>query len=595
MQAAVGAQQLRERQQVGREQLRELAPLLHDGDDRVLVAQLREHLRVGGVAGLAAPPGRQRQPLEEHLAELLGRAEHERPAGQLLGLLLERLDLLRDARGDLPHARRVDRDPGALHRAQHGDERQLDVLHQRAQLALVDARGQRAVQQQRPGGAAGEHGVAVAVGAGHREALLGEQVVEVVLAAARIDQVGGQLGVEGGRDAGLAERAAELLEGVRDDRRVAAREHGRRVALGDQQRTLALGDAEQARAVAGHADRPAGLEQGAQRLAVAALGSDRVLLALDRGARHGRLELVDAPQQGAELEAAEQLAHRRAVGRVGERTGEVDVERQVALDGRQQLRALRLLAVLDQHLPALVAGHRIDVRVDALERAEAHEQVGRRLVADAGDARDVVRGVALEADEVGYETRRDAVARLHAVGRVDVHVGHAARREQHADVLGHQLEGVAVVGDHAGRDPLLVRAQAERADHVVGLVALVLDVAVAERLDQRAQVRLLLLEQRRRRLARRLVAGKALEPVHGPRVPRDDHALGVVVGEQPHEHVREAEQRVRREPVGRRELLGQRVVGPVGERVAVDEEQPGRACRAVAEIESEGFAGTRAS
>ena len=206
-----------------------------------------------------------------------------------------------------------------------------------------------------------------------------------------------------------------------------------------------------------------------------------------------------------------------------------------------------------------------------------------------GHARDVVGGVALEPDEVGHEPRRDAVAGLDALGRVDVHVGHAARREQHADVLGDELEGVAVVRDHAGGDPLLVRAQAERADHVVGLVALELDVAVPERLDQRAQVRLLLLEQRRRRLARGLVAREALQTVHGPRVPGHDHALRVVVGEQAHEHVGEAEQRVRREAVGRRELLGQRVVGPVGERVAVDQEQPRGARGAVVEIELGGL------
>ena len=64
------------------------------------------------------------------------------------------------------------------------------------ELALVDARRERRVQQQRTGGAPREHRVAVAVAAGDGEALLGEQVVEVVLAAARIDQVRRQLGVE---------------------------------------------------------------------------------------------------------------------------------------------------------------------------------------------------------------------------------------------------------------------------------------------------------------------------------------------------------------------------------------------------------------
>ena len=286
-----------------------------------------------------------------------------------------------------------------------------------------------------PGRPAREHRVAVAVAARDGEALLGQQVVEVVLAAARVDQVRGQLGVEGGHDAGLGQRAAELLEAVRDERARRGRELGRGGALLDQQRLPAAREAEQPGAVAGQADRAA-VARAARASAAASPRSapSGVLLALDDRARDGGLELVDAAQQRAELEAAEQLAHGRAVGRVGQRLREVDVEREVALDRRQQLRALRLLAVLDQRLAPLLARHGIDVGVDALERAEAHEQLGGRLVADARDARDVVGGVALEADEVGHEPRRDAVAGLDALGRVDVHVGHAARREQHADV-----------------------------------------------------------------------------------------------------------------------------------------------------------------
>ena len=495
----------------------------------------------------------------------LGEPSTNGSAGQLVGLLLERLDLLRHARRDLSHARRVDCDARALHRAQDGHQRQLDVLQQRAELTLGDACCQRLVQQQAARGTPGEHRVALAVAARDRQALLGQQVVEVVLAAARVDQVRGQLGVEGGHDTGLGQRAAEGLEAVGDERAGTGRERRRGVALGDQQRLAAARDAEQSVAVAGQTDRAAVGQQRGERRGVAALGAERVLLALDHGTRDGCLELIDATQQRAELEAAEQLPHGRPVGRIGQRLREVDVELQVALDRGQLLGALRLLAVLDQRLAPLLAGHGIHVRVDALQRAEAHEQLRGRLVADAGNAGDVVGGVALEPDEVGHEPRRNAVARLDALGRVDVHVRHAARREQHGDVVGHELEGVAIVRDHAGGDPLLVRAQAQRADHVVGLVALELHVAVPERLDQRAQVGLLLLEQRRRRLARGLVAREALQTVHGPRVPGHDHALRVVVGEQAHEHVGEAEQCIRREALGRRELLGQRVVGPVGE------------------------------
>ena len=63
-----------------------------------------------------------------------------------------------------------------------------------------------------------------------------------------------------------------------------------------------------------------------------------------------------------------------------------------------------------------------------LEVAEALQQVGGGLVADARDAGDVVARVALEADEVGDQLRRDAVAVDHALAVVDLRVGDAAAR-----------------------------------------------------------------------------------------------------------------------------------------------------------------------
>ena len=73
--------------------------------------------------------------------------------------------------------------------------------------------------------------------------------------------------------------------------------------------------------------------------------------------------------------------------------------------------------------------------------------------------------------------------------------------------------------------------------------------------------------------------------MHGSRVPGDGDAFRPVVDEQLEEHVDEPEQRVGREALRRRELLGEREVRPVGEVVAVDEEQLGVAGRAVVELE----------
>ena len=115
-----------------------------------------------------------------------------------------------------------------------------------------------------------------------------------------------------------------------------------------------------------------------------------------------------------------------------------------AVDGRERLALDGVVDVVAQRLAALLAGHLVEVGVDALEAAELHQQVGGGLLTDAGNPGDVVGGVALEADEVGYLGGVDAVALADPLGGVDDHVGDAARRHHDADVVGGQLEGVAI-------------------------------------------------------------------------------------------------------------------------------------------------------
>ena len=71
----------------------------------------------------------------------------------------------------------------------------------------------------------------------------------------------------------------------------------------------------------------------------------------------------------------------------------------------------------------------------------------------------------------------------------------------------------------------------------------------------------------------------------GSRIPRHRDPSRLVVGEQLEQHVREAEQRVRRLSVRRLQLLGEREERPVGEVVSVDEEQLGSLDRPVIEHE----------
>ena len=223
------------------------------------------------------------------------------------------------------------------------------------------------------------------------------------------------------------------------------------------------------------------------------------------------------------------------------------------------------------------------------ERPVLRDQLAGGLVADPGHARDVVGGVALEADEVGHLLGRDPVAGLDALRRVDVHVGDAARGHHQADVVAAELKRVAVGRDDAGLDPGGIGARRQRRDHVVGLPSFELEVPVAERLDDRPEMRELLAQQVGHRPAALLVDDLCRlgdrGAVHRPRVPRDGDALRAVVREQLEQHVREAEERARRLAVCRGELLGEREEGAVGEIVAVDDEELGLARGRVVQLE----------
>ena len=229
------------------------------------------------------------------------------------------------------------------------------------------------------------------------------------------------------------------------------------------------------------------------------------------------------------------------------------------------------------------------MRDHLLERAVLSDQLARGLVADTRDARDVVRRVALEPDEVRDLVGPDAVAELDPFGRVDVHIRDAAWRHHQRDVRRAELEGVAVGRDDRRLHARLVGARGERRDHVIRLPALELQVAVAERLHDRLEMRELLAQQVGHRPAALLVDHiprlRDRRPVGRARVPGDRDALGAVVREQLEEHVREPEEGVGRKAVARRKLLRKREKGAVGEVVAVDEEELGVPRGAVVELQ----------
>jgi hypothetical protein len=303
--------------------------------------------------------------------------------------------------------------------------------------------------------------------------------------------------------------------------------------------------------------------------------------------RRGGNRLVDhvhALEQGPELVLPEHLLQAGAVGRAEDELGRIAVEWQVAAHRREHLRVAGLVGVLAERASAS-RRELVHVLEHAFEGAVLRDELAGGLVPDARDSRDVVGGVPLQPDEVRHLLGRDAVAGEDPVGRVDVDVRDSARGHHERDVLGNQLEGVAVGRDDRCLEPSLVRARCERRDDVVCLPALELEILVPEGLDDRAEMRELLGEEIRHRPPVDLVLGVDFLAVRGARVPGDGNALRPVVGQELEEHVREAEEGVRGEALARCELLGQREVGAVGEVVSVDEEEFRVARGAVVELE----------
>ena len=192
---------------------------------------------------------------------------------------------------------------------------------------------------------------------------------------------------------------------------------------------------------------------------------DRELL-LDAAARH-RLafgqRLFEPLQHGTQLELAHEVAQRAAVGLGTHRLGQVDAGLDLVLERRQLLRHARVVGVIDQVLLAFRAGDLLDVVEHALQRAELLQQLGRGLLADPGDAGDVVGGVAPQAHQVGDPIRRHPVALFDRGLVVDLGLGNPARGAHHPHSGRDQLVGVAVAGDDHHGDPLLARLTASEA------------------------------------------------------------------------------------------------------------------------------------
>ena len=306
-----------------------------------------------------------------------------------------------------------------------------------------------------------------------------------------------------------------------------------------------------------------------------AVVGDHLLRALGRRGHLAVPErLLEPLERGPQLELAERLAQPRAVRLARGDVLEVDLaEVDVADRGGELLGDAGVLGVVYEVLLALGAGDALDVAEHALEVAVLLEQLRRRLLADPRDARDVVRGVALEAHEVRDQLGRDPVAVDHRVAVVHLRLRDPATGGHHSHARLDQLEEVAVAGHDHHVEALVARAAGDGGDHVVGLEALHAHVLVAEAVHERLHVRPLLREQVGLRVALALVLLVDLLAARHAGVPDHQRGLHAVLGDDLHEHRGEAEDGIRGLPLRGSDRLGQRKKRAINEAVPVDQEQ----------------------
>ena len=201
---SAGSIRLRQRVEVGVRQLRHLAPALDPRDDLVLVADLGEDPGIGREPGLPPPLAAQAELLEQDLPELLRGPDRELAPGQLPDLRLQGLGLAGELLGDRRELGRVELDALALHPRQHLDQRHLDLAHHPFEAEVGElhalAGGQLPGQARGLGRIVGPlvsplqrelPVVGTRIASAQGDPLVGGELVELVGAARRVDQVGG--------------------------------------------------------------------------------------------------------------------------------------------------------------------------------------------------------------------------------------------------------------------------------------------------------------------------------------------------------------------------------------------------------------------
>lgn len=223
---------------------------------------------------------------------------------------------------------------------------------------------------------------------------------------------------------------------------------------------------------------------GRLRLGAGHLGQLPLRILSGRVRLLGGSHIVDVAQERGEIEFGIERLQLVDVGRADRQIVGRELHGHVGADGGQILRQQQAVAPRGDLL-ALLTLYLVDVGEDVLHRAPLGHQLARPLLAYARDARDVVRRVAPQRQNVAHQN-----------GIVDAVLGAYGRGVDDLDAVAllfvdvaartHQLAVILVGGDHIYVVTRLRGAVGERADHVVGLVTLDFEHGDAHGFEQTA-------------------------------------------------------------------------------------------------------------
>ncbi len=249
---------------------------------------------------------------------------------------------------------------------------------------------------------------------------------------------------------------------------------------------------------------------------------------------------------------------------------QVDADWSVPVDSGQMLAGHGLLGVFQQSVLQSLPLYRMRGGQHFLNRADLSHEAHGCLLAHSRHARDVVGHIAHQSLEIRYQFRPEPVFRAHFFGAVLIEFGYAAPREHHPNAVGDQLQSIAVARYDKRLIPSLVRHARQGADDIIGLPAVQLDHGETESPGRLAHYRHLSPERFVHRLSGRLVILVLLMPEGGRRPVEgaDPHVRLLLLQELGH-HVAEPQHRVGGRAVGPGECGRQGMESPVGQAVAV--------------------------